>query len=317
MRRILLIVYLFLLATTTVNAQAALRGAWHARQSNDGSVHLSLVRDHSSHGRNYKLSELNGLSGGQLSATNDTPVKFTMARDAGTLVFDGVFGDGEGSGRFTFTPNAGYASDLRNMGIRSSEDIDDERLYSLAVLDVSRQFIRDMQASGYNVSLEDYVRFRIHGASPEYVRELKSLGYGDLSAEDLVRFRIHGVSTEYVRAMRDLGYTPAADDLVRFRIHGVSPELVKTLRTEGYRDISSDELVRFRIHGVSSDFIRSLHALGYKPTGDELVRMRIHGVSTEFIESLRDAGYSNIPVDKLIQMRIHGIDAKYLKAVNK
>jgi hypothetical protein len=313
-RRIVLFVYLLILATT---ARAALHGSWHASEASDHSLQLSLIREHNQFGHTFELSSFTGLAAAQLQASGDAPVKFSLVRDAGTIALEGVFGDGEGGGRFTFNANAKFPDDLRALGVTWTDDMDDERLFMLAALDVSRQFIRDMQALGYKVSLEDFTRFRIHGASPEFVREMQSLGYRDLSAEDLVRFRIHGVRGDYVRALNELGYHPSAEDVVRFRIHGVSADLVKTLTTLGYRNLSGEDLVRFRIHGVSSEYVRDLKDLGYTPNADDLVRMRIHGVSTEYIRSLKDAGYSGIPVEKLIEMRIHGIDAKYLKGVNR
>jgi hypothetical protein len=314
MRRILLFLYLLLTATTV---RAALHGTWHARLEGDRSIHLSLVREHNQYGHNVAMSDVTGLTPAQLAARDDTPVRFTLTRAAGTLTLDGVFGEGEGGGRFTFNPNQRFGDEMKNLGVSWSDDLDDARLFMLAAVDVSPGFVRELQSIGYHVTLEDYTRFRIHGATADYVRELQSLGYRGLSAEELVRFRIHGVRGDYVRAMNDLGYHPSAEDIVKFRIHGVSPELVKTLTTLGYRNLSGDDLVRFKIHGVSSEYLRAIKDLGYTPSAEDLVRMRIHGVSPEFIRSLKDAGYSGIPVEKLIEMRIHGLDARYLKAMNR
>jgi hypothetical protein len=322
LRRILLILYLFIVGITIApRASAALHGSWHARMHNDHSLQLSLSYQRNSESNNewghtVELTDFTGLTDAQIHSSGNTPVKFTLTRGAGTITLDGIFGDGDGGGRFTFTPNAKYADELHSLGVASS-DLDEEQLFSLAILDVSTQFIRDMQALGYRGPLEDFKRFRIHGASPQFVRDMQALGYRDLSAEDLIRFRIHGVSPEYVRDMNVLGYKPSAEDLVRFRIHGVNPELVKTLNGLGYRDVSAEDLVRFRIHGVSPEFLRDIKDLGYTPNAEDLVRMRIHGVSPEFIRSLKEAGYNGIPVEKLIEMRIHGIDAKYLKAMSK
>lgn len=322
MRRILLIVYLFIIGVTMpTHATDALHGSWHARMTNDHAVQLSLSYQRNSESNNewghtVELADFTGLTATQIHSSGNTPVKFTLVRGAGTITLDGIFGDGDGGGRFSFTPNPKYVEELHSLGVSASQ-LDDEELFSLAILDVSSQFIRDMQAVGYRVSLEDYKRFRIHGAGPQFVRDMQAAGYRDLSAEDLIRFRIHGVSAEYVRSMKDLGYQPSAEDLIRFRIHGVSPELVKTLNALGYSNVSSEDLVRFRIHGVSPEYLHELKDLGYTPNAEDLVRMRIHGVSAEFIRSLKDVGYANIPVEKLIEMRIHGIDAKYLKAMSK
>ena len=76
---------------------------------------------------------------------------------------------------------------------------------------------------------------RIHGASPEFIRDLKSLGYDRLPAQDLVSMRIHGASSEFVRELKSLGYDRLpAQELVSMRIHGASPEFVRDMKSLGY-----------------------------------------------------------------------------------
>ena len=36
---------------------------------------------------------------------------------------------------------------------------------------------------------------RIHGVTPEFIRDLRALGYKDLSVDDLVKLRIHGAQS--------------------------------------------------------------------------------------------------------------------------
>src|SRR5215831_6919864 len=123
-RRILLFVYLLMTATTM---HAALHGSWHANEnSDDRKLHLSLVREHNQFGQSFELSSFTGLTEAQVHASGDAPVKFSLVRDAGTIVLDGVFGDGEGGGRFTFNANPSYANDLRGMGVTWSDDMDDD-----------------------------------------------------------------------------------------------------------------------------------------------------------------------------------------------
>lgn len=306
-----------LLTFLTLSATAAtLHGTWRSKLRDNGSIHLELRREDNNMGQSFPRSVFSGLTDAMLQSTGDAPAHFAMTRDAGRFDFDGVFGDGEGGGRYTFTPNMAYARTLQSLGI-TANDLDDERLYSLAVFDVSADFIREMQSVGYRNSLDDYVRFRIHGVSGDFVRALRDNGYRDLPAEDLVRFRIHGVSPELIRALRDLGYRDVStEDLVRFRIHGVTAEFVREMHNLGYTNIPGEDLMRFRIHGVTSTFVRELCDLGYpKVSAEDLVRMRIHGVTATFIRELKDAGYVGIPVEKLIAMRIHGIDVSYVKNV--
>jgi hypothetical protein len=309
MRRAAVVLALSLAPLVAFAAQ--LRGAWHAKVDGD-RVQLDLLRDGSRHGRSFPRTELQ-LSDAQINAATETPVSFSLVRDAGSIAMTGSFQAGEGVGRFTFTPNASYGQTVRALGVEIDEELTDEHLFSLAMIDVSTAFIREMVSLGYRESLSQYTAFRIHGVTAAFVRELATLGYSKLTAEQLVTFRIHGVSTDFVRAMKDLGYTASADELVTFRIHGVTPDFVRAMRELGVKDLDTDQLVAMRIHGVTSDYVRDLRGLGYSGlSSDQLVTMRIHGVSTRFIRELKSAGYQNVPVEKLIEMRIHGIDAHFL-----
>ena len=282
MRRAAALIFILSLAPSVVFA-AELRGAWHATVDGD-RIHLNLLRDRSDSGRSFPRSEF-PLSDAQINATSETPVSFTLARDAGSIAMTGSFQSGEGVGRFTFTPNPSYGQTLRALGVGIDEELTDEHLFSLAMMDVTTAFIREMQALGYRESLSQYTAFRIHG-----------------------------VNATFIRAMKALGYTPSADELVTFRIHGVTSDFVRDVRDLGVKDLSAEQFVAMRIHGVTSSYVRELRDLGYAGlSSDQLVAMRIHGVSTQFIRDLKGAGYQNVPVEKLIEMRIHGIDADFLR----
>ena len=304
-----------LLLAATV-ASSGIRGTWTIAVNPD-YTQLTIVRDHSNWGQSIKRSDI-PLSYSEINASRETPVHFAFNRDAGVIDFTGSFMSGEGVGRFVFTPNSNYISTLRSLNVSSEDPLDDDRLFSLAMHDVSTSFIRDMQNLGYKEDLQSYVRFKIHGVTTDFIRELRSLGYNSLTAEDLVRFRIHGVSPQFIHDMKNIGFETSAEDLVRFRIHGVSPEFVKGMNDLGVTGVNSESALRMRIHGVSTDYVRELGNLGYKSlAADDLVRMRIHDVSTEFIRQLASAGYHGIPVDKLVQMRIRGIDPSMLTRSNQ
>ncbi|HYS52262.1 MAG TPA: hypothetical protein VER58_00690 [Thermoanaerobaculia bacterium] len=309
MRRSLLVVSLFSLAIPAF-ASAQIRGAWSALVKGD-RVHLNMTREHSNWGRTLPRTDLT-IADNALNSATETPVHFAFNRDAGTIDFTGTFLNGEGVGRFNFTPSRSYLQTLQSLAVSTDSNMDDDDLFSLAMHDVSTAFIREMQSLGYRENLDGYIAFRIHGVTADFVRELKSLGHEKLSADDLVAFGIHGVTPQFVREMKALGYRLEADDLVAFRIHGVTADFARLMKDYGVKDLSADQLVAMRIHGVSTDFVRELRDLGYNGlSSDDLVSMRIHGVTTRFIRELADAGYHGIPVDKLVEMRIHGIEAPH------
>ena len=289
---------LFTLALAAAANAESLRGMWTASTWSVKDIErlqLNMTREHSNWGQDFKIASFEGLSRAQITAASDTPVKFALRRDAGTISYDGSFRDGEGAGHFTFTPNDSYLGTLRSMNVSLDDEKDRDRtegeeLFRLAMFDVSLDFIRQMHSLGYDVGVHDLVRFRIHGVSPEMVRELRTLGLDHVSAEELVRMRIHGATPEFIREMAN----------------------------SGYRNLTVESLVRFRIHGVTPEFVRDIASLGYRDVpGEDLVKMRIHGVTPEYIRDVENAGYKNVPVEKLIQMRIRGIDGAYLKAMSK
>jgi predicted metallopeptidase len=302
---------------------ANIDGAWTASldEKRPERLYVSLTRgSHFQNGNTMRVADFTGLADAQIRATTMTPVRFEMRREAGTAVFEGTFRNGKGAGQFDFTPNRSYIDAVRALGVEFKLDhkrhdrSDDEDLFMLALQDVSTAFIKTMINEGYKVSLEKYLAMRIFDITPEYIREMRSLGFKNLSSDDLVTTRIHRVTPQYVREMRAAGWDVSLDDLVASRIHGATPEFAAEMKKLGYGNLSLDDLVSFRIHGVTTAFIQELRTLGYNNVdADDLVSMRIHRVTPEFIKELEAAGYVKVPVDKLVSMRIHGIDAKFIK----
>jgi hypothetical protein len=311
MRRSLALALFFFLAAFTTRA-ASPHGAWHLRAREDGRMQIEMISDHNQNSHPIDRSAFTGLTAAQMNASGETPVDFRMIREAGTVHFTGTFEHGDGVGRFTFEPNPAYAATLRALGVAAG-DLDDERLFALAIHDVSSTFIKEMQSLGYREDLDQYEAFRIHGATPDFVREINTLGYKP-DAGNLIAFRIHGATPSYIRDIRTLGYQPSAEELIAFRIHGVTPEFIKGMKELGVRDLGADNLVALRIHGASVNYVRDLRDLGYANlSADDVVSMRIHGVSASYIRDLKNAGFANIPVEKLVEMKIHGIGAEFVK----
>jgi hypothetical protein len=310
-------------------AASALEGSWTAsrdeKRPNRLYVNMSSRPTHNM-GTTYPLSAFSGLTEAQINASTMTPVQFAMNREAGNVAFEGTFRNGRGGGQFTFTADRGYIEKIRALGIpfdldgrhRRREQTEEEDLYSLAVHDVSTAFIKSMIAEGYKTTLEKYLEMRIFDITPEYIREMRSLGFKNVSAEELVESKIHRVTPQFVRDMRAAGWDLSLDELQESSIHGATPQFAEEMRKLGYGNLSHDDLVAFRIHRVTPEFITELRKLGYdKVSADDLVAMRIHRVTPEFIRELTDAGYVNVPPEKLVDMRIHRIDANYLKKMRK
>jgi hypothetical protein len=296
-------------------AQAAIDGRWIAEfEKNDGRVQLTTKRGsgrhHSTNSSSYPLSAFRGLV--RPASRTPAPARFEMARDAGTLVFEGQLDSEGGSGRFSFAPNPDFAREMERAGYSLSE----EDLFTATMHDIGRAFLKGLEELGYSrLPFDDLVSMRIHGATPEFIRELKALGYDRLSSDDLVSMRIHGATPQFVRQMKALGYDRlSSDDLVSMRIHGATPEFVREMHAAGHDRFSADELVSMRIHNVTPEFARELKGLGYTDVSvDDLVSMRIHSVTTDFVRQIRELGFRDASVDDLVSMRIHGVSADFAR----
>ena len=318
MKRILLIASLILFAATT--ASADLHGSWTASANDDplsrGRMHMNISQGYSHNfGNTMNIADFTGITEAQVNSGAAVPVQFQLARDAGTVAFEGSFKNGDGAGQWTFAPSRSYVASIRALGVDfDGEKADEDDLLSYALLDVSTSYIKSMMTIGYRESMDKYTSFRIFRVTPELVSELRDLGYDHIDADDLVATRIHKVTPDYIRQMRAAGWKLSLDELVSTRIHKATPEFAAEMRTLGYGDLSYDDLIAFRIHKVTPEFIKDLRELGYDHvSADDLVAMRIHGVTPEYIRDLKAAGYSGIPVEKLIDMKIHRIDLTRLR----
>lgn len=298
-------------------AQDELRGTWTAevkeKQSDELQVQLFRQSRQMHMGTGVRLSELKGLSAAALQGSN-TPVKFQLARDAGTIQFEGTFNKGLGHGEFLFTANPEYISAMKQMGYSGVDD----KAFELATIDVSRAYAKELRDLGYNPDLKELISARIFNVNRDQVQGMKAAGVTDLSLKKLIEYRIFKVTPEYVKEMRASFPNLSFDKLVAMRIHNATPEFAKEMAQLGYSNLDADKLVAFRIHGVTPEFIREMRALGFKDLdADQLVQFRIFGVGTEQINDLAKAGYKDLSADQLVSFRIHKIDSRFIERVKK
>ena len=152
--------------------------------------------------------------------------------------------------------------------------------FLLSTLVASLALAQPPQTQDQRPTVDDLVNMRIHGVTPEFVRQTRELGFKDLSIDDLVKMRIHRVMPEYVKEIRDLGYKDVTvDQLVRLRIHRVDANYIKAIRDLGYKNVSLDDYAKMRIHGVTPEFIKEVRGMGFKDDMDidEVVELAIHG----------------------------------------
>jgi hypothetical protein len=312
------------------------RAGWELRPSLSlNQVHF-VVRhsngfDNWVSGRDVPLDHFRGFSLSMLASPG--PAKFEYVADAGRLICEGRFLMGTGSGSYTFASDPAFVSALRQMGYDTP---DDEQLFSMLMMDINRDFAREIHDAGLHASSQDLIALKVHGVTLDYIREIRRAGYQNFTAEDYTQLRIHGVDTNFLRDLRDAGYDlraaeiaqlrihgvdsryvrdlksyglkPDASDLTQMRIHGVTPDYLKALKDAGYGDLHVDEINQLRNHGVDPRFVLEARRLGYDFTPEELAQLRIHGVDAAYLKHLQDAGMRNLNAEQIAKLRMHGVD---------
>jgi hypothetical protein len=283
-------------------------GDWTISKSDSpGKVEFSLIEHRhggsSSHESDWPMSSFQGVD---FSKPGRQDVRFTIARDAGKLDCEGFLNDGEGAGLFHFQQDPNYVREMNTLGF----SVDDEKQFTMAVMDVSLEFAKQMKGEGLsNLDANKLIAFRIFRVDSAFIHDLRAEGLKISDSDKLVAFRIHGVTPEMVRSLHQAGYTPDPNMLIAMRIHGATPEWMEQLKQRGYDHMEMEKLIAFRIHGVSPEFIEKLQGLGYShPDPEQLIAMRIHNVTPEYISDMKSRGMHDLSIDKLVEMRIHGID---------
>lgn len=143
-------------------AQNVITGDWKAEYKTEKAdkIYLSFSRKSDKGNRNqmgskYDLSDLQGLSGNQLTAANSN-VRFSIVRDAGTIDCEGIFQNGKGTGTYRFTPNQQFISAMKSRGFdfeksnaKYDEDNVENRLFAAATLNVTTALADDLLSANF------------------------------------------------------------------------------------------------------------------------------------------------------------------------
>jgi beta-lactamase regulating signal transducer with metallopeptidase domain len=192
-----------------------------------------------------------------------------------------------------------------------------EQLIAFRIHGITPEFIRQLEALGYDkASPDDLLALRIHGATPDYISKMSAVS-GKLPLAKYVAFRIHGVTPESAKDLEALFGKLSVDEILAMRIHGVHASFVKAFRDAGYGTLSADQAVSLRIHGVNPADSAAWKSLGLDtPSIDELLAMRIHGVTPELLRAMRELGFAHPSVDEMLAFRIHGVTPEFVKEIH-
>jgi hypothetical protein len=283
------------LSGTSAGAQKVSTGVWTASlEKQESGINLHFGREigvtqsgekyvsRNEFGQTYQFAEL-GLSREQVMKGG--PVTFSLVREAGTIVCEGSFQDGKGSGTFRFTRNSAFVSAMKSRGFDFDEvesswkkgQLSEDKVFTAAVLNVTTVLADDLLSAGFGkLHVDDLFKAKIFKIDSAFMREMKATGFPNMDMGDLVKARIFKIDAEFVRQATQMGFDKEPfESLVKMRIFKVTPEFLAEVRNEGLKDISIEDSVKLRIFNIDAEFIRKAKAEGVPMNVERLVQKRL------------------------------------------
>ncbi|MGC2108208.1 MAG: hypothetical protein WA655_01740, partial [Candidatus Korobacteraceae bacterium] len=151
-----------------VTPASARSGNWIVKHSDvPGKIEFSLIESHhggrSSHESDWPLSAFQGLD---TTKPGRQDVRFTIARDAGRFDCEGFLDNGEGAGLFHFYPDTKFPAEMQSLGFSG---VDEDKQFSMAILDVTLAFAKEMQGEHLQgLDSDKLIAFKIFGVDAPF-----------------------------------------------------------------------------------------------------------------------------------------------------
>ncbi|QHT70922.1 hypothetical protein GXP67_31880 [Rhodocytophaga rosea] len=274
--------------------------------------------------------------------TKKQPDVYQLTREAGTLTLNGKLETPESDGSYEFTEDAAFKNYLADNAIISQDEnllfhlfmgdmtkdyvaylkktytqLDGDRLLELAIHGVTQRRFQEYvglfeKYSNKMPSIQEVIEARIHGLTSEYIEDIRSGGFTNLSMKKMMEARIHGVNSAYIESLNKAGFTNLSiDKILEAKIHGIDPVSIKQIESLGYTNLGLDKIIEVKIHGVNSTYIQELKEAGFTNlTINKLIEAKIHGVNADFIAEAKNKGYTYESINNYIDLKIHGFDRK-------
>jgi beta-lactamase regulating signal transducer with metallopeptidase domain len=113
-----------------------------------------------------------------------------------------------------------------------------------------------------------------------YIEGLQSAGLKDLTVDEIIALKIHGVTPDYIRELRAVGIEASGPELVALKIHQVTPEYVRGLTAAGLGDMHVRDYLAAKIQGITPEFIQGIRSHGFKDlTLRQLIALKMADIS--------------------------------------
>jgi hypothetical protein len=240
---------LFCSVATAAGAETA-RGTWNLTNVH-GRLELQLHwrspdgrdnNDHSSYVDAQALGIANALNSSGQHAT------FASHREAGDFAFEGWLGNGEGAGSYTFTPNDAFFSSLRNRGYDITTM---DYKMAFADLDITMNYVNEMESLGFKGDVSHLIALKALNVSRQYVQDLQAAGVTDITTSQIISLRAVHVDREYVKEIAGAGFPHlSADQYVTLKAMHVDAAYIRYLRSHGFKNLTVDQVVGMKAQRI-------------------------------------------------------------------
>ena len=151
-----------------------------------------------------------------------------------------------------------------------------------------------------------------------FIDEMKAAGLTNLSVDDLIALKIHGASAKRLAWLKDMGVEMRVDTIVGSLIAGITNEDVTAARKIWGDDIDLNQLIAFKQVGGSASDIDGYKKLGLSDLDlDTLIAFRSMGISPRYVKALRDEGFDIKDPHQVIEAKAMGVTIDFAKRAKK
>jgi hypothetical protein len=241
---------LCIVVTATIARAGTLDGSWSIWNSGlDTRLELHWSNGIDSSSDSMHNVDVNALGIKDALASSGQDVHFKLHREAGDYAMDGWVGGGKGGGTYVFTPNAAFFDDLRKDGITVDQP---EKQLTFANLDITREYVSDIRATGYNLDAKDLITFRALDIDRAYIESMRAAGVQNADAREMVTLKALRVDPAYIQMLAGYGYAHLeARQYVTLKAMRIDGDYIKHLADHGLNHLTVEQLVRFKAQGIN------------------------------------------------------------------
>jgi hypothetical protein len=292
-----------------------LDGKWEVEPSDkkDGKELQFQLRSSKIQGNNHwSISE--ELSKTELAGyTNGQNVVFSLKKPAGTIRFSGNIANDTGDGTFSFTPDNDYVKALSDYGYH----LNSNELMLFAFKNQTIGYIKELKSIGFeDISEGNLIALTALDVDMDYIHKIKAAGFDDLPVSQLIAFKAQNIDPEYITSMKKLsGEDLSANEIVSFAALGITEKYVEEMSKVGYK-LSGSQLTEFKSMEITPEYVKELAAYGLKDLdAQKIVELKAQNITPAYIESCKKMGFKDLSIDDIVQLKIFNIDKAYIDQI--